>query len=42
MILEKLTIMNYKNIGEVTLDLSPKVNCFIGHNGVGKTIDLRR
>ena len=37
MILEKLTIMNYKNIGEVTLDLSPKVNCFIGHNGVGKT-----
>ncbi|MCI6828337.1 MAG: AAA family ATPase, partial [Prevotella sp.] len=37
MILEKLTIMNYKNIGEVTLDFSPKVNCFIGHNGVGKT-----
>ena len=29
--------MNYKNIGEVTLDFSPKVNCFIGHNGVGKT-----
>ena len=37
MILEKLTILNYKNIGEVTLDFSPKVNCFIGHNGVGKT-----
>ena len=37
MILEKLTILNYKNIGDVTLDFSPKVNCFIGHNGVGKT-----
>ena len=37
MLLEKLTILNYKNIGEVTLDFSPKVNCFIGHNGVGKT-----
>ena len=37
MTLEKLTILNYKNIGEVTLDFSPKVNCFIGHNGVGKT-----
>ena len=37
MILEKLTILNYKNIGEVTLDFSPKGNCFIGHNGVGKT-----
>lgn len=37
MILEKLTIMNYKNIGEVGLDFSPKVNCFIGPNGVGKT-----
>ena len=37
MILEKLNILNYKNIGEVTLDFSPKVNCFIGHNGVGKT-----
>lgn len=37
MILEKMTIMNYKNIGEISLDFSPKVNCFIGPNGVGKT-----
>ena len=36
-ILEKLTILNYKNIEEATLELSPKMNCFIGHNGVGKT-----
>ena len=37
MILEKLAILNYKNITEATLQLSPKMNCFIGHNGVGKT-----
>jgi DNA replication and repair protein RecF len=36
-ILEKLTILNYKNIAEATLLLSPKMNCFIGHNGAGKT-----
>lgn len=37
MILQKLSILNYKNIAEATLDFSPKMNCFIGHNGVGKT-----
>ena len=37
MILEKLSIINYKNIAEATLELSPKINCFIGKNGVGKT-----
>ena len=37
MILEKLSIINYKNITEATLELSPKINCFIGKNGVGKT-----
>ena len=37
MILEKLSILNYKNIAEATLELSPKINCFIGQNGVGKT-----
>jgi DNA replication and repair protein RecF len=36
-ILEKLSLINYKNIAEATLELSPKINCFIGHNGVGKT-----
>ena len=30
-------MLNYKNIREATLDLSPKFNCFIGSNGVGKT-----
>lgn len=37
MILENISILNYKNIKGVNLDLSPKINCLIGHNGVGKT-----
>ncbi len=37
MILKRLNILNYKNIGEAHLELSPKMNCFIGHNGMGKT-----
>ncbi len=37
MILRNISIVNYKNIRLANLDLSPKVNCFIGHNGVGKT-----
>ena len=37
MILRKLSILNYKNIREAQLELSPKMNCFIGPNGVGKT-----
>ena len=35
--LDKLSIINYKNIEATTLNLSAKLNCFIGHNGVGKT-----
>ena len=35
--LNKLSIINYKNIEAATLDLSAKLNCFIGHNGEGKT-----
>ena len=37
MILEKISILNYKNIGDVELQFSPKVNCLIGNNGMGKT-----
>ena len=37
MILRRINIINYKNIEQATLDLSPKMNCFIGHNGEGKT-----
>lgn len=37
MILHKLSILNYKNIVQADLELSPKLNCFIGQNGEGKT-----
>ena len=37
MVLEQLSIVNYKNIAESTLRFSPKINCFVGHNGAGKT-----
>ena len=37
MILERLSVINYKNIREATLSFSPNINCFIGHNGAGKT-----
>ena len=37
MILEKLSLINYKNIQTASLELSPKINCLIGQNGVGKT-----
>lgn len=37
MILERLSIINYKNIREATLGFSPNINCFIGQNGAGKT-----
>lgn len=37
MILRKLSIINYKNIAEATLEMSAKINCFIGDNGAGKT-----
>lgn len=37
MILNKLTILNYRNIATADLEFSPKVNCFVGQNGEGKT-----
>lgn len=37
MILNNISILNFKNIREASLDLSPNMNCFIGKNGVGKT-----
>ena len=37
MILSRLTLLNYKNIAEATLEFSPKINCFVGSNGEGKT-----
>ena len=37
MILKKISVLNYKNIAQAELEFSPKMNCFIGHNGQGKT-----
>ncbi len=37
MILKKISILNYKNIRVADLELSAKLNCLIGKNGVGKT-----
>lgn len=37
MILSSLHLTNFKNIGECALDFSPKINCFLGDNGVGKS-----
>ena len=35
--LKKLTLVNFKNIAQEELRLSPEVNCFVGDNGAGKT-----
>lgn len=37
MILKKISILNYKNILQAELTLSPVMNCFFGNNGMGKT-----
>ena len=37
MILNSISILNFKNIREASLALSPKLNCLVGRNGVGKT-----
>ena len=35
--LTKISIINYKNISDKEYELDPKINCFVGNNGVGKT-----
>lgn len=35
--LKKISIINYKNIIDKEYELDPKINCFVGDNGVGKT-----
>lgn len=37
MILETLSIINFKNISEEQIRLTSDVNCFVGDNGAGKT-----
>ena len=35
--LRNISLLNYKNLQEVNIAFSPKINCFIGSNGMGKT-----
>ena len=37
MFLQKLSIVNFKNYQQADMEFSPKLNCVIGRNGVGKT-----
>lgn len=37
MILQHISIINYRNIAEADIEFSPKINCFLGRNGAGKT-----
>ena len=37
MILQSINILNYRNIREASLEFAPKLNCFVGLNGQGKT-----
>ena len=37
MILQSISILNYRNIREANLEFGDKLNCFVGLNGQGKT-----
>ena len=37
MILDNISILNFKNIGDERLTLTSGINCFVGDNGAGKT-----
>ncbi|PKG41830.1 DNA replication/repair protein RecF [Psychroflexus sp. MES1-P1E] len=37
MIIKKLSLINYKNFEQLTLEFDSKINCFVGKNGIGKT-----
>ena len=37
MILQKLSLINYKNFDSKSFEFASKINCFVGNNGIGKT-----
>lgn len=37
MLLKSLSLLNYKNFNSVNFEFDSKINCLVGHNGVGKT-----
>jgi len=36
-ILKKISLVNFKNFKGIEVSLNPKINCFVGNNGQGKT-----
>lgn len=37
MYLSNLSLVNFKNFSQAEYEFGPKINCFVGNNGVGKT-----
>lgn len=37
MYLKKISLTNFKNYSQAEMEFSPKINCIVGNNGVGKT-----
>jgi len=37
MYLKQISLFNYKNFAEAGFEFNPKINCFVGKNGIGKT-----
>lgn len=37
MYLQKISLVNFKNIVSQSFDFEKKINCFVGNNGIGKT-----
>lgn len=37
MTLDRISILNFKNIGDERIELTEGINCFVGDNGAGKT-----
>lgn len=37
MYLQSVSLVNFKNFEEAEITFSPRINCFVGNNGVGKT-----
>jgi DNA replication and repair protein RecF len=35
--LDNISLVNFKNCRQLSLQFSPGINCFVGHNGAGKT-----
>ena len=37
MYLKRIALVNYKNFESASFEFDPRINCFVGNNGVGKT-----